>query len=90
MTREEYTEWFHMELIGQLVESDRFQQFIKVNYDVKQVIDDDTQEARLQVIEVPYEMAQDRIKAQVAEKLEKKASEIQVVGADALDKLKNT
>lgn len=89
MTKEEYREWFHMELIGQLAESDRFQQFVNMNYDVKQVIDDDTKEARLQVIEIPYEIAQERIKAQVAETLEKKASEIQVVGADALDKLKN-
>lgn len=87
MTKEEYQEWVMSELVGQLAASERFQQFVSMNYDIKQIVDDESKEVRLQVMEVPYQVAQERIKAQVAEKLDKDASGIQVVGADALDKL---
>ncbi len=87
MTQEEYAEWFHSELIGQLVDSERFQKFVKMNYDISQVIDDSTKEARIQLIEVPHEIVQERIQAEAQETLGKAAKGIQIVGAGVLDKL---
>ncbi len=86
MNKEEYNEWFMSELIGQLAASERFQQFVKMNYDIKQVIDDGAKEARLQVIEVPHEIAAKRIQEAAREKMGEQGG-IEVVSASALDKL---
>lgn len=87
MDREEYEEWFRQELFSQIADSERFQQFIRMNYDIHQVIDEEMESARLQVIEVPYEVAQERIKAEVKEKLEGADESIVLAGADMLGKL---
>ncbi len=87
MTRDEYEEWMMSEVISQLVESKRFLTFLAMNYDITQEIDADTQEARLQVIEVPHEVATQRIQEEAKKVLVEDADKVQVVGADVLDSL---
>ena len=88
MTDEEYAEWFKSELIDQLIESDRFEQFLSINYDIKKVFDDDTKTIRLQIMEVPHSVAQDRIAEEAKKKVEDEQGGIQIAGADVLEKLK--
>ena len=88
MTPEEYTEWFKGELIDQLVESDRFQQFVRINYDISKGHDEEAKSISLQIMEVPHAVAQERIAAAAKEATEEDA--IQVVGADVLAKLSKT
>lgn len=87
MTQEEYQEWFRSELISQLADSERFRQFVAFNYDIHQVVDKDTKNVRLQVIEVPHTIAQERIKEAATERMADLESKISVVPAGALDKL---
>ncbi len=100
MTEEELTEeekaeqaaqdkqdWFRKEVIDQLAESDRFQQFVRLNYDIRPVIDHDDKSIRLQVIEVPWEIAKERLMAEAKEALGDESEGIVVAGADVLGKL---
>jgi hypothetical protein len=87
MTGEEYAEWFKSELIDQLMDSERFEQFVKFNYDIQKVVDEDTKDIRLQVMEVPHTVAQDRIAAALREQMTEEDGKIMLAGADTLAKL---
>lgn len=92
MTDEEKTQqaqqdWFRKELIDQLAESDRFQQFVRLNYDIRPVVDHEEQSMRLQVIEVPWEIAKERLQEEAKEVLGDQDEGIIVAGADVLSKL---
>jgi len=88
MTPEEREDWIKSELIDQLVESERFLTFLAMNYDVTQVVDDEAKSVRIQLIEVPFAVATERIKTEAKKRLGEAEGAIQVVGAGALDALK--
>lgn len=85
--QQQYNEWVMSEMVGQLCASERFQKFIQINYDIEQIVDDSTQEVRLQVTEVSHEVAADRLRQAMTEKTGLSNEGIEVVGAGALDKL---
>ncbi len=80
-------DWFRKELIDQLAESDRFQQFVRLNYDIRPVLDHEDKTLRIQVMEVPWEVAKERLQAEAKEVLGDESEGIVIAGADVLGKL---
>jgi FKBP-type peptidyl-prolyl cis-trans isomerase (trigger factor) len=49
------------DIFKQLLESDRFQQFFEVNYDVKKIVNDEEKSITYMVVEVPPSVVMERL-----------------------------
>lgn len=86
------TELERNELVGyglifnQLMQSDRFKTFFKLNYDLVKVVDDDTKTITMHVLELPDAKVAERMRAHMIEE-KKNAPMVEVVSANTLKSL---
>lgn len=61
-------EQIYSQIFAQLLESERFQRFIQVNYDIQKLVDEEEKTIEYRVIELPPVLAEQRLAELVKEK----------------------
>lgn len=75
--REEAQRMYLSEIMQQLTESDRFQRFFKINYDVQTFFDEKEKTFNIRLIELPPELATVRLQQMAAEHAEEHMPKIE-------------
>lgn len=75
------------EIMQQLTESERFQRFFKINYDVQTFLDKETKTYTVRLIELPPELATSRLQQMAAEHAEEHMPMVQTATIEEIKRL---
>lgn len=84
MTEEEILQWYVAEIAMQLTQSERFQRFFKVNYEVKLNKDDDANTVDIEIVERSPEAANAALQQMLMEHAAKNDSSVVPASMDDL------